>query len=120
MSVMKLQAGTLLPTIASAYAAVEEDLERLSETAEGSSRAPVTIRPIDALLISLMAAYQPGHSHVIDLASEATCGASTVLCRTMSAARRVAVQRCSSGGWRFVMTRYLRDLDQQSAEMHEF
>jgi antitoxin component HigA of HigAB toxin-antitoxin module len=121
MTVMTVEKDTFLPTIATAYAAVDEYLERLAQPGEGlTSPPPVTVQPIDALLISLLAAYQPGRPHVIDLASEVSCGASTVLCRTIPAVRSVGVPRSFSGGWRSVMLHYLRDLEQPLAEVYDF
>jgi hypothetical protein len=121
MTVMTLERDAFLPTIATAYTAVEGYLERLAQPGEGqASSPPVTIQPIDALLVSLLAAYQPGRPHVIDLASEASGGASTVLCRTIPVVHSVGVPRGFSGGWHAVMTGYLRDLHQPLAEVYDF
>jgi len=120
MDEAKRQPSSFLPTIASTYGAVEEYLEYLAASSGGLPAAPsVPLRPIDALLITLMAAYQSGRPHVIDLASSATCGASTVLCRTISAVRSVAVLRGLPDVWRFPLNSYLRDLDRPLAPMSE-
>jgi hypothetical protein len=120
MPIMEAETSTFLPTITSVYAAVEDYLVYLADAGEGiPSAPPVTVQPIDALLIALMAAYQPGRPHVVDLASEATCGASTVLCSTIPAVHSVAVAHSPPSAWRFAMTRYLRDLHQPLAEILE-
>jgi hypothetical protein len=118
MSVVKVETAAFLPTIASAYAAVEGYVERLAERDEKEGSVPaVSITPVDALLVSLMATYHPGRPNMVDLASAATRGASTVLCRTIPGVRCVAVPRGEAHEWRAALSRYVLDLDQPLAEV---
>jgi len=120
MSAPKVQPGPFLPTLASTYQAVEKYLEYLTGYAgESPAVPPVSLQPIDVLLISLFVTYQESRANVIDLAAGPTWGASTVLGLTIPAVRSVAVLRGSEGGWRFTMSRYLRDFDQSPADLIE-
>src|SRR5947208_17043226 len=111
MSAQTHKPGPFLPTVYGAFKPVEEYLDRL-ETAEGAPAAPrVPVRPIDALLIRLMAAYQPARPVVVDLTAAATLGAAAALCLTDPSVRRVAVPRGVAGGWRFILSRFLKDRD---------
>jgi hypothetical protein len=111
MSAQTHKPGPFLPTVYGAFKPVEEYLDRL-ETAEGAPAAPrVPVRPIDALLIRLMASYQPARPVVVDLTAAATLGAAAALCLTDPSVRRVAVPRGVGGAWRFILSRFLKDRD---------
>src|SRR5207237_660958 len=99
-------AGDALPTIYRTYKPVEEYLE-----GSGSAdAAPVRLAPVDALLVHLLVTLCPGRPTLVDLAGDATHGASTVLCCTQSKAGRVlGRQRAPRGGasWHAALTRFL-------------
>ena len=100
-------AGDALPTIYRAYKPVEDYLDALGRT--GDDEAPVALAPVDALLVHLLVTLCPDRPALVDLAGEATRGASTVLCCTQSRASRVIIrQRAARGdGWQFFLTRFL-------------
>lgn len=103
--------GPFLPTVYGAFKPVEEYLDRLG-TAEGTPAAPrVPVRPIDALLIRLMVSYQPDRPVVVDLTAADTLGAAAALCLTDPSVRKVTVPRGTAGGWRFILSRFLKDRD---------
>lgn len=107
--------GPFLPTVHGAFKPVEEYLDRLG-TAGGAPAAPrVPLRPIDALLIRLMVSYQPGPPVVVDLTAAATLGTAAALCLTDPSVRRVTVPHGAAGGWRFILSRFLKDRDAAAA-----
>jgi hypothetical protein len=98
-------------TIGSAYHAVEGYLERLASlSGAGDAASPLSVSPIDALLIHLLALYQPARPYVVDLAAASTWGVSTLLCRTDPSVRQV-VTSCENPGekWQTILGHYLRD-----------
>jgi hypothetical protein len=58
-----------------------------------------------------MASYQPIAPVVVDLTAAATLGAAAALCLTDPSVRRVTVPRGVGGGWRFILSRFLKDRD---------
>lgn len=108
----------LLPTLATAYEVVDgyaDYLTRESEHRPMSSR--VSLAPVDALLLWLLASYQPHRIDIFDDVQADTAGASTVLCRTIPAVRSVVVRRHASGLWARTVDSYLAELDHPTAEM---
>jgi hypothetical protein len=100
-------AGDALPTIYRAYKPVEEYLEALGRA--GDEDAPVALAPVDALLVHLLVTLCPDRPALVDLAGDATHGASTVLCGTQSRASRVVSRRRAPRGkaWQPFLTRFL-------------
>lgn len=99
-------AGDALPTIYRAYKPVEEYLDALARV--GGDEAPVTVAPVDALVINLLVTLCPDRPTLVDLAGDATHGASTVLCGTQSRASRViSRRRAERGDWQSFLTRFL-------------
>ncbi len=120
MSEPKFPPSALLPTITSAYEPVEHYLDYLAAPTGYSLVPPaVALRPIDAVLIHFLATYQPGRARVVDLATAATYGASTVLSRTLPQVQTVYVPCGSADGRQFVLARYFRDLQKPLAELAE-
>lgn len=112
--------AALLPTIASAYDVVEQYLDHLADSAGPlTSSPPVPLAPVDALLIWLLAAFQPNRIDVVDGALADTGGASTVLCRSIPAVRLVAVPRQSAGSWRTAVDAYLARVERPLSGMVE-
>lgn len=99
------------PTIGSVYHAVEGYLEHLAAfSGVGDAIAPLTVPPIDALLIRLLTMYQPSRPYLVDLAAAPSWGASTLLCRTDPSVRLVVtVGENPSEKWRTQLDHYLRD-----------
>ncbi len=99
------------PTIGSVYHAVEGYQEHLETVwGAGDFSPPLSVPPIDALLIRLLASYQPTRPWVIDLAASPTWGVSTLLCRTDPSVRQVvALKENSQEKWRNVLDHYLHD-----------
>lgn len=106
-----LRVDSFHPTIGSAYHAVEGYLEYLATSSgEGVVAPPLALPPIDALLIHLLAVYQPVRPSVADLAAASTWGVSTVLCRTDPAMRQVVAPREKSAHqWRSILDHYLNE-----------
>lgn len=116
-----LQVDRFHPSIASVYHAVEGYLEYLA-TALGAGEVapPLDLPPIDALLIHLLAKYQPARPDVADLAAVRTHGVSTVLCRTSPAIRQVVVPcERSSEPWQPILDHYLSEQDKPLTECVE-
>jgi hypothetical protein len=106
-----LRVDSFHPTIGSAYHAVEGYLEYLA-TSSGTSvvAPPLALPPLDALLIHLLAVYQPTRPFVADLAAVPTWGVSTVLCRTDPALRQIVAPReQSTPPWRSILDHYLSE-----------
>src|SRR5579884_361894 len=99
------------PTIGSAYHAVEGYLEHLAAfSGVGGTPVPLTVPPIDALLIRLLTMYQPSRPHLVDLAAAHSWGVSTLLCRSDPSVRLVVTtEENSSLEWRRHLDHYLRD-----------
>jgi hypothetical protein len=99
------------PTIGSAYHAVEGYLDRLASlSSAGDAAPPLPVSPIDALLIHLLALYQPARPYVVDLAAASTWGVSTLLSRTDPSMRQVVTSWENSGEkWQTILGHYLRD-----------
>jgi hypothetical protein len=99
------------PTIGSAYHAVEGYLEHIATlSGVGVAAPPLTIPPIDVLLVHLLALYQPARPYVVDLAAACTWGVSTLLCRTDPSMRRVVIlKEDSPEEWQMILDHYLRD-----------
>jgi hypothetical protein len=99
-------AGDALPTIYRAYKPVEDYLDALARA--GGDEAQVGLAPVDALIVNLLVTLCPDRPTLVDLAGDATRGASTVLCCTQSRASRVLSRWLAErGGWRFFLTRFL-------------
>jgi hypothetical protein len=108
MQKQSFHASEALPTIYRAYKPIEEYLEALHEADDAPVGVPVT--PVDALSIHLLVSMCAGRPTLVDLAGEATHGASTVLCYTQSKAGKVVQrQSCSQGNstWRSILARFL-------------
>lgn len=108
-----LQIDSFHPTIGSAYHAVEGYLGHLAAlSGAGPNAPPLIVPPIDALLIRLLAMYQPVPPNVVDLAAAPTWGVSTLLCRTDSSIHRVVTTlEDPPEKWRAILDHYLRDWD---------
>src|SRR5579875_974651 len=99
------------PTIGSVYHAVEGYLEHLAAfSGMKDTTAPLTVPPIDALLIRLLTMYQPSRPYLVDLAAAPSWGVSTLLCRADPSVRLVVtLAENSSVEWRSHLDHYLRD-----------
>jgi hypothetical protein len=118
MSDRRFPAGELLPTITTAYEPVEQYLDYLTAPSGPASVTPsVVLRPIDAVLLHFLASFQPGRARVLDLASAATYGASTVLSRTLPKVQTVYLPQGCANGQLFVLTRYFKDLPGPLADL---
>lgn len=106
-----LQIDGFHPTIGSVYHAVEGYLEHLAAfSGDGVNAAPLTVPPIDALLIHLLAMYQPVRPNVVDLAAAPTWGVSTLLCRANPSIHRVVTTlENPPEKWRTILDHHLRD-----------
>jgi hypothetical protein len=106
MTVRTLPTGFCLPTVCSSYRPIEEYL------AYRAGPAVVDLRPLDALLLHLLAALQPAQGELLDLAADATGGASTVLGLTLPSVRHV-VSPCAgtAEGWPAAVDRYRKECD---------
>lgn len=106
-----LRADGFHPTIGSAYHAVEGYLEHLAALSSTRDAAPpLTVPPIDALLIHLLALYQPRRPYVVDLAAASTWGTSTLLCRTDLSMRRIVIPKENPPKkWHTMLDHYLRN-----------
>lgn len=106
-----LQIDGFHPTIGSVYHVVEDYLERLAAlSGAGVNAPPLTVPPIDALLIHLLAMYQPVRPKVVDLAATRTWGVSTLLCRTNPSIHRVVTTlENPPEKWRTILDHHLRD-----------
>jgi hypothetical protein len=94
MSEPTLTPGSYQPTIYSSYRPVDDYLRyRKGVLREQDVDPAVAMRPLDALLTHLLISIQPQRVHVVDLAADATDGASTALALTHPSVRRVAVRR---------------------------
>lgn len=94
---------TAFATVASCARPVEQYLRRLDERpdAHRSERSALSLRPVDAFLLHQLAAMLPSPPDVIDLAADATGGASTALWAAHPAVREVwAPRRPGAPGWR--------------------
>lgn len=113
MALNQLRVDNFHPTIGSVYRVIEDYMQQLTNSIRtGADELPLVVSPIDSLLIRLLAAYQPARSYAVDLAADATRGASTLLCRTNPAMRQV-ITLCDrpQRNWRTILDRYCRDFD---------
>lgn len=99
------------PTVGSVCHAVEGYLDHLAAfSGMGATKAPLTVPPVDALLIRLLTMYQPSRPNLVDLAAAPSWGVSTLLCRTDPSVRLVVTTgENSSEEWRTHLDHYLRD-----------
>jgi hypothetical protein len=99
------------PTIGSVYHAVEGYLEHLAAfSGMAGTTAPLTVPPIDALLIRLLTMYQPSRPYLVDLAAAHSWGVSTLLCRTDPSVHMVVtIGENPSEKWRTHLDHYLLD-----------
>jgi hypothetical protein len=110
MTPQSIKLASFHPSVASTYRPVEEYLAHAH--AAGEAAVPrVALRPVDALVVHLLATYLPPPLEVIDLAADATLGATTVLCLGTPGVCRVAVAGGGNGagGWRRSLAGHLAD-----------
>lgn len=96
----------VLPTLFACYKPVERYARLLRRTLGAAQPVAVTVSPIDAFLMHQLATLLPERPQVVDLAAEATLGASTALWASHPGVRRVvaavragtAAQHNGSGG----------------------
>lgn len=74
----------LIPTITSCYQPIERYLRLLQQAADPAPQADVLLRPLDSFLLRQYVAYNSTKPTVIDLAAEATCGASSAMWHSYS------------------------------------
>jgi hypothetical protein len=88
-------------TVARCARPVEEYLRRLSERGGTRAAPALALRPVDAFLLHQVAAMLPSPPDVIDLAADATGGASTALWAAHPGVRTVwAPRRAEEAPWR--------------------
>ena len=106
-----LQVEGFHPTIGSVYSAVEGYLEHLAVfSGVEDAEAPLTVQPIDTVLIRLLTMYQPARPYAVDLAAASSWGVSTLLCRTDPSVRLVVTTgESSSEKWRTLLDHYSCD-----------
>lgn len=103
-------AGTA--TIWSVYQPVEAYRELLPAVDEPAYDAAARLQPLDAYLIHLVVNLLPGRPTVVDLAAEATWGATTVLALTHPRVRAVRVPSAGAASrYRFALERYRAECD---------
>jgi hypothetical protein len=105
-----------LPSVDAAGRQVSAYLEALAET-EGAPvdrASALGLGPLDALLAALYLERQPERVTIIDLAAEATRGASSVLCARSANVRGVRIGRGALArawpSWRLVLEQHVREL----------
>jgi hypothetical protein len=97
-------------TVARCARPVEEYLRRLSEWGGARPAPRLAPRPVDAFLLHQVAAMLPSPPDVIDLAADATAGASTALWAAHPAVRTVwAPRRAAEANWRERFSDFARD-----------
>jgi hypothetical protein len=88
-------------TVARCARPVEEYLRRLSESGGAGAAPRLALRPVDAFLLHRVAAMLPSPPDVIDLAADATGGATTALWAAHPSVRAVwAPRRAAEAPWR--------------------
>ena len=117
---LKRDAATL-PTIYHSYRSIEEYLQLL-ESAGCGPAGRESIRPVDALALSLLTAMSPPRPTLVDLAGGATAGASTLLCRTQAQAGKVVTPGGQDGDadpdWTPVLRDYFAHCDPAGLAPH--
>lgn len=104
-----------LPTVDAAGRLVAAYLEALAASEESSPARPgaLGLGALDALLVALFLERQPGTVTVVDLAAEATRGASSALCARSANVRAVRIGRGASAtawpAWRLALEQHLRE-----------
>jgi len=82
-----------LPSVYAAYRRVETYLDRVATFEPSAGSGPSSLAPMDALLASLFIQFHCRRVAVVDLASEATRGSTTLLCAGLSNVRVVKIRR---------------------------
>src|SRR5678815_2649175 len=98
-----LPSAPTFATIARCARPVEEYLRQSGEPARGTAGtgAVSTLRPVDAFLLHQLAAMLPSPPHVLDLAADATAGATAALWSSHASLRWArAPRRGIDGTWR--------------------
>jgi len=105
-----------LPSVDAAGRLVAAYLEALAASEEGVAvhrPSALGLGPLDALLVALYLERQPERVTVIDLAAEATFGASSALCARSSNVRGVRIGRGAAAtawpSWRLALEQHLRE-----------
>src|SRR4051794_5112398 len=82
-----------VPSVFEAFRPIERYEQLLATNGDGGRTCAAKIEPLDALLMYLMASYYPAAPTVVDLAADATAGASSAFWAQHPGTRRVIVPR---------------------------
>ncbi len=113
----------LWTTLFSAYAPVERYLQTLARSGSGAAQPDLALSALDCYLMGQIAACYPAPPTVIDLAADATAGATTALWSSQPTVRRVLAPRLGgaaecSGAWRGLFPSLVDEAAQRRASLN--